>query len=260
MYTLFDGLGHVSLKPLTYTRPVAELRVGILTIKEKWEKFLEDECNVRTKDYLSDKFEGYNGADSLGIAATVLPAKELVRAIKKLEINQLLIKEGMVLAINALPEASVDFNTYLEGFEMIEYEENVSFLVNPADIFGLNGQEIESDLNLISPNASFQDISSGNQTTGDQIYVEAGAIVNGCYLNSSEGPIYISSEAEIMEGSMIRGPFAALPGSVCKMGTKIYGATTLGPHSKVGGELNNVVFQGYSNKGHDGFLVGGGVG
>ena len=137
---------------------------------------------------------------------------------------------------------------------MIEYEENVSFLVNPADIFGLNGQEIESDLNLISPNASFQDISSGNQTTGDQIYVEAGAIVNGCYLNSSEGPIYISSEAEIMEGSMIRGPFAALPGSVCKMGTKIYGATTLGPHSKVGGELNNVVFQGYSNKGHDGFL------
>jgi len=254
MYTLFDGLGHVSLKPLTYTRPVAELRVGILTIKEKWEKFLEDECNVRTKDYLSDKFEGYNGADSLGIAATVLPAKELVRAIKKLEINQLLIKEGMVLAINALPEASVDFNTYLEGFEMIEYEENVSFLVNPADIFGLNGQEIESDLNLISPNASFQDISSGNQTTGDQIYVEAGAIVNGCYLNSSEGPIYISSEAEIMEGSMIRGPFAALPGSVCKMGTKIYGATTLGPHSKVGGELNNVVFQGYSNKGHDGFL------
>jgi len=254
MYTLFDGLGHVSLKPLTYTRPVAELRVGILTIKEKWEKFLEDECNVRTKDYLSDKFEGYNGADSLGIAATVLPTKELVRAIKKLEINQLLIKEGMVLAINALPEASVDFNTYLEGFEMIEYEENVSFLVNPADIFGLNGQEIESDLNLISPNASFQDISSGNQTTGDQIYVEAGAIVNGCYLNSSEGPIYISSEAEIMEGSMIRGPFAALPGSVCKMGTKIYGATTLGPHSKVGGELNNVVFQGYSNKGHDGFL------
>ncbi len=254
MYTLFDGLGHVSLKPLTYTRPVAELRVGILTIKEKWEKCLEDTCNVRTKDYLSDKFEGYNGGDTLGIAATVLPTKELVRAIKKLEINQLLIKEGMVIAINVLPEASVDFNAYLEGFEMIEYEDNVSFLVNPADIFGLNAQEIESDLQLISPNASFQDVTSSNHTTGGQIYVEAGAIVNGCYLNSSEGPIYISSEAEIMEGSMIRGPFAALPGSVCKMGTKIYGATTLGPYTKVGGELNNVVFQGYSNKGHDGFL------
>jgi len=254
MYTLFDGLGHVSLKPLTYTRPVAELRVGILTIKEKWERFLEEPCNIRTKDYLSDKFKGHEGGDTLGISATVLPTKELVRAIKKLETNQLLIKDGMVLAINALPESSIDFNSYLEGFETIDYEDNVSFLVNPADIFVLNGQEIERDLKLISASSSFQEVGTNNHTTGDQIYVEEGAVVSGCYLNSSEGPIYVASGAEIMEGSMIRGPFAALSGSVCKMGAKIYGATTLGPHSKVGGELNNVVFQGYSNKGHDGFI------
>ena len=254
MFTLFDGLGHVTLKPLTYTRPVADLRVGIYTVKEKWELFLEESCNVRTKDYLTDRFRGFDGPESIGIAATVLPDPALVKAIKELEANQLLVKDGMVLAINSLPESTVDFDAYLEGFEMIEYDGEVSVLRKPADLFLLNQQEIECDLNWIKSSTEFTVIDQSNTVIGDQIYIEEGASVKGCSLNSESGPIYIASGAEVMEGSMIRGPFAALPGSVCKMGYKIYGATTLGPCCKVGGELNNVVFQGYSNKGHDGFL------
>lgn len=254
MYTLFDGIGHQALKPLTYTRPVAALRVGILTIQEKWEKYLDEPCRVRTKDYLSSKFDAFESGGSLGIAATALPNKALVKAIKKLEINQLLMKDGMVIAINELPEIVVDMDEYLDGFEMIEFEEEVSFLLNPSDIFRLNGQEILLDFEMIKDSITPQDIDHSNNTIGDQILVADGAKVSMCILNATDGPIYIAKGAEIMEGTIIRGPFAALPGSVCKLGTKIYGPTTLGPYSKVGGEVNNCVFQGYSNKGHDGFL------
>ncbi|MBL4705069.1 MAG: GlmU family protein [Flavobacteriales bacterium] len=254
MYTLFDGVGHVALKPLTHTKPVAELRVGILTIKEKWEKFLGDPCRIRTKDYLSSKFDGFDSTGTLGIAATALPTAELVRAIKKLEDKQLLMKDGMVVAINELPETVADLDEYLSDFEMIEFKEEISFLLQPGDIFRLNGQEIISDFQLIKDGITPQDIDSSNHTMGDQILVEEGAKLQLCTLNASTGPIFIAAGAEIMEGSMIRGPFAALPGAVTKMGTKIYGPTTLGPEVKVGGEVNNCVFQGYSNKGHDGFL------
>jgi len=256
MYTLFDGIGHVSLKPLTYTRPVAEIRVGIFSLREKWEKHLDDECRVRTKDYLTEKYNGNDLAGSLGIAATVLPNTKLVQAIKKLEINQLLIKDGTVIAINELPEVNVDFDQYLDGFEMIEYTDEISFLINPCDIFSLNGKELEADFRLLNVDNRKKnlDIEQNNQVIGDNVLVEDGAIVNACILNSSTGPIYIESGAEIMEGTIIRGPFAALKGSVCKVGTKVYGPTTLGPYSKIGGEVNNCVFQGYANKGHDGFL------
>lgn len=256
MYTLFDGIGHVSLKPLTYTRPVAEIRVGIFSLREKWEKHLDDECRVRTKDYLTEKYNGNDLAGSLGIAATVLPNTKLVQAIKKLEINQLLIKDGTVIAINELPEVNVDFDQYLAGFEMIEYTDEISFLINPCDIFSLNGKELEADFRLLNVDNRKKnlDIEQNNQVIGDNVLVEDGAIVNACILNSSTGPIYIESGAEIMEGTIIRGPFAALKGSVCKVGTKVYGPTTLGPYSKIGGEVNNCVFQGYANKGHDGFL------
>lgn len=256
MYTLFDGIGHLSLKPLTYTRPVAEIRVGIFSLREKWEKHLDDECRVRTKDYLTEKYNGNDLAGSLGIAATVLPNTKLVQAIKKLEINQLLIKDGTVIAINELPEVNVDFDQYLDGFEMIEYTDEISFLINPCDIFSLNGKELEADFRLLNVDNRKKnlDIEQNNQVIGDNVLVEDGAIVNACILNSSTGPIYIESGAEIMEGTIIRGPFAALKGSVCKVGTKVYGPTTLGPYSKIGGEVNNCVFQGYANKGHDGFL------
>jgi UDP-N-acetylglucosamine diphosphorylase/glucosamine-1-phosphate N-acetyltransferase len=256
MYTLFDGIGHVSLKPLTYTRPVAEIRVGIFSLREKWEKHLDDECRVRTKDYLTEKYNGNDLAGSLGIAATVLPNTKLVQAIKKLEINQLLIKDGTVIAINELPEVNVDFDQYLDGFEMVEYTDEILFLINPCDIFSLNGKELEADFRLLNVDNRKKnlDIEQNNQVIGDNVLVEDGAIVNACILNSSTVPIYIESGAEIMEGTIIRGPFAALKGSVCKVGTKVYGPTTLGPYSKIGGEVNNCVFQGYANKGHDGFL------
>ncbi|MFT7612399.1 MAG: UDP-N-acetylglucosamine diphosphorylase/glucosamine-1-phosphate N-acetyltransferase [Parvicellaceae bacterium] len=254
MYTLFDGIGHEALKPLTYTRPVADLRIGILTIKEKWEKHLGDPCRVRTKDYLRSKFDGFEAGGTLGIAATALPTAALVKAIKKLEDKQLLMKDGAVVAINELPESIADLDEYLADFEMIEFEEEISFLINPSDIFRLNGQEIEADFQLIKDSITPQDIHPSNQFIGEQILIEEGAKVQFSMLNASDGPIFIEAGAEIMEGTLIRGPFVALEGSVCKMGAKIYGPTTLGPYVKVGGEINNCVFQGYSNKGHDGFL------
>jgi len=254
MYTLFDGIGHEALKPLTYTRPVAELRIGILTIKEKWEKHLGDPCRIRTKDYLGSKFDGFEAGGTLGIAATALPTPALVKSIKKLEDKQLLMKDGAVIAINELPETIADLDEYLADFQMIEFDGEVSFLINPSDIFRLNGQEIESDFQLIKDSITPSDIHSSNQSIGEQILIEEGAKVQFATLNASEGPIYIEAGAEIMEGSLIRGPFVALAGSVCKLGTKVYGPTTLGPHVKVGGEVTNCVFQGYSNKGHDGFL------
>ena len=170
MYTLFDGIGHVSLKPLTYTRPVAEIRVGIFSLREKWEKHLDDECRVRTKDYLTEKYNGNDLAGSLGIAATVLPNTKLVQAIKKLEINQLLIKDGTVIAINELPEVNVDFDQYLDGFEMIEYTDEISFLINPCDIFSLNGKELEADFRLLNVDNRKKnlDIEQNNQVTRDR--------------------------------------------------------------------------------------------
>ncbi len=254
MYTLFDGIAHTSLKPLTYTRPVAELRVGILTIREKWERRLGENCRIRTKDYLSSKFDGFEAGGSLGIAASVLPNNELVKAIKKLEVNQLLMYDGLVIAINELPETVVNMEEYLDGFEMIEYEGEVSVVKQPADIFRLNGAEISADYELIKGAVTPQEINGTNRTMGEQILIEEGAKVNCAVLNASGGPIYIAAGAEVMEGTVIRGPFAALPGSVCKLATKVYGPTTIGPYSKIGGEVNNCVFQGYSNKGHDGFL------
>lgn len=253
---LFDGLGHTSLQPLTLTRPVSYLRVGILTIKEKWEKRLGKEIGVRTKDYLAPKFNGNEGQVSLGIMAGLLPTDDLVDTIKELKDGQILMKDGEVLALRPFPAAGANMEKALKGSTMLEYDQEISIVKRPWDIFRLNGQELELDYVLLTEGRESQPLHESNTLIGDEenLFIEEGAEVLASILNVQEGPIYIGKDSEIQEGSLIRGGFALCEHGVVKMGAKIYGPTTIGPFSKVGGEIGNSVILGYSNKGHDGYL------
>ena len=254
-YTLFDGQFHQKLKPLTFTRPVSSLRVGFYTIKDKWESFLDEEVGIRTKDYLGLKFNSKSSESYCGICAALLPNEELVEAILDLDNKTIMIHDDKVLAIKPLPDESINLEKSLNDYNKATYLGEYDLLDRPMDIFSLNDKEINNDLKrLANDDLKRTTIGSHNTIIGDHVYIEDGAKVQGAFLNSEDGPIYIAKGAEIMEGSLIRGPFVMHKGSVLKLGTKVYGATTLGPYCKVGGEVNNVVFQGYANKGHDGFL------
>ena len=252
-YVLFDGQHHQKLKPLTLTRPVSDLRVGVFKIHEKWTNFLAEEVGIRSKDYLSKKFNSFDEKALCGISGALLPDEDLCSAISELEDNTIMMKDGQVLAIKPLPKEQ-EMESALNKYRVVKYTESIQVINRPMDIFLLNENQIASDLNFVE--ADFKpadDCGEGNLIIGDQVFIENGAVLNGVTLNSNEGPIYIQKNTEIMEGSNIRGPFVLMEGSIIKMGAKIYGATTIGPFCKVGGELGNVVFQGYANKAHDGF-------
>ncbi len=242
-----------NVKPFTFTRPVSEIRVGAFTIAEKWENYLSVSLSYITADYLSKKYKCNYSEDNLYVCSNVLPDRAIVEAIKSLSIGQVLKKEGKTIARRT--SLKLDFtNQEIDGEEIIEYKEDVSFLNTILDIFKLNGQEIEKDFKLLTKNKTSQKLSETNKILGNNIFIEEGAKVECSILNSTTGPIYIAKNAEIMEGSIIRGPLFLGESAVIKMGAKIYGPTTIGPHCKVGGEVNNSVFFAYSNKGHDGFL------
>jgi UDP-N-acetylglucosamine diphosphorylase/glucosamine-1-phosphate N-acetyltransferase len=252
-YVLFDGQHHQRLKPLSLTRPVADLRVGIFKIHEKWAKFLDDKVGVRSKDYLSRKFNSFDDQAACGISGALLPNEDLCIAISELEDNTIMMKDGQVLAIKPLPmEHEMEFA--LNKYRIVKYNGIAQIINRPMDIFLLNENQIASDLRFVElDNKPRADCGVGNLIIGDQVFIEQGAVLNGVTLNSNDGPIYIQKNTEIMEGSNIRGPFVLMEGSIVKMGAKIYGATTIGPFCKVGGEIGNVIFQGYANKAHDGF-------
>jgi UDP-N-acetylglucosamine diphosphorylase/glucosamine-1-phosphate N-acetyltransferase len=254
-YVLFDGVYHQKLKPLTLTRPVADLRVGIFKIHEKWEHLLGEKVGIRTKDYLGKSYNSFNDNAGVGISGALIPNPELCDAINTLKEKTIMMNEGKVLAIKPLPLESSDVNNELEGYKIVQYTSEISMIEKPMDIFKLNGAQIEMDLKFYIKNKDLNtNPESGNLIIGDRVYIEHGAKVMGATLNSSDGPIYISKGAEVMEGSNLRGPLIVMENSVIKMGSKIYGSTTIGPFCKIGGELSNVVFQGYSNKAHDGFM------
>ncbi len=252
---LFDGQYHKQLLPLTFTRPVAQLRIGIFTIQEKWSNQLGFNVGVRTKDYLGKKYNSIEESAEFGISAALLPNENLCKSILGLKEQTILIKEGVVLAIKPLPANDDKMEESLEGYNVIEYKGDFSTVEYPHHIFQLNGQEIINDLTFINLDEhKTGDHGFGNLFIGDEIYIEDGATVNGSTLNSHDGPIYIQKGAEIMEGSNIRGPFVLMNNSTIKMGAKIYGPTTIGPNCKVGGEVGNSVFLGFANKAHDGYL------
>ncbi|MEQ9402169.1 MAG: GlmU family protein [Cyclobacteriaceae bacterium] len=236
--------------PLTYTRPVADLRVGILRIHEKWSACLgADSIAFRTKDYLKSKFEAPSDR-TLTINANILPTPDLVAKAQKLEDHQVLVSGEELIAGFFDPEE--EFTT---GEKEVILIENVDSVIYPWDIFRVNGEQIRLDYELLTKNRKSLPITDPHTVTyGDQIFIEEGAKVKAAILNAENGPIYIGKDAEVQEGALIRGPFALCEHSVVNMGAKIKGDSTVGPYSKVGGEISNSVLQGYSNKGHDGFL------
>jgi UDP-N-acetylglucosamine diphosphorylase/glucosamine-1-phosphate N-acetyltransferase len=251
-YILFDGPSRNNLLPFTFTRPVAEIRVGILTIREKWEKYLGATTTTITEDYLSEKYPMVEMASNVMINASYLPNSELVDMIKHLEENQAIFKDEDVIAFYSKDtQDEVSFETY----EAIEFDKNLIKIEHTWDIFSKNGEAIQGDFELLTHHRKSQPIpNSNNCINPEHIFIEEGAQLEFATLNASSGPIYIGKNAEIMEGSLVRGPFALCEHATLKLGAKIYGPTTVGPHSKVGGEVNNSVIFGYSNKGHDGFL------
>lgn len=251
-YILFDGNHRISLLPFTYTRPVADIRVGILTIREKWEKHLGFTTTTITEEYLEDKYPMVELHENVLINASVIPSKKLVNCIKKLTNNQAIFQGDELIAFFTTDtQEQVDFDTY----QKIEFKEDLIQIKNTWDIFSMNEQVIQSDFQLITEGKKSQPIPDGVQAIQkEHIFIEEGATVLLSSLNASKGPIYIGKGAEIMEGCSVRGPLAMCDHSVLKMGTKIYGATTLGPYCKVGGEVSNSVLFGFSNKGHEGFL------
>ncbi len=251
-YILFDGPSRNNLLPFTFTRPVADIRVGILTIREKWEHYLGSTTTTITEDYLSDKYPMVEMDENVLINSSYLPNAELVEMIRNLEVNQAIFKNEDVIAFYTKDaEENIDF----DAFDAIEYDDDILKIEFTWDIFSKNGQAIEEDFELLTNGRRSQPIPSSNSIiSGQNIFVEKGAKLEFAILNASSGPIYIGKDAEIMEGSIIRGPFALCEHATVKLGAKIYGPTTVGPHSRVGGEVNNSVIFGYSNKGHDGFL------
>ncbi len=250
-YILFDGASRNSLLPFTYTRPVADIRIGILTIREKWEHYLGSTTTTVTENYLSDKFPMVELAENVMIHAAVLPSESLVAKIKNLKENQAIFKEEEAIAFYTSEGKEVDFETC----EIINFEEDLFQIKHPWNIFSLNAKAIQQDFDLLTKGRKSAVIpDTVHCFNKENIFVEQGAKLTLASLNATDGPIYIGKDAEIMEGCMVRGPFALCDHATLKMGAKIYGGTTVGPHSKVGGEVNNTVIFGFSNKGHDGFL------
>ena len=251
-YILFDGSVRNSLLPFTFTRPVADIRIGILSIREKWEKYLGYTTTTITEEYLEVKYPMVELEENVLINASYLPTKSLVEQVRNLSENQAIFKGEEVIAFfTSDTQEDVDFTLY----KQIECSGDVLQLKNTWDIFSLNDKAIEADFDLITQGRTSAPIPEGvHAINKENIFIEEGATISFSSLNASKGPIYIGKDAEIMEGCLVRGPFAMCEHSVLKMGAKVYGATTLGPYCKVGGEVNNSVLFGFSSKGHEGFL------
>jgi len=251
-YILFDGPSRNALLPFTFTRPVADIRIGILTIREKWEKYLGSTTTTLTEDYLSDKFPMVELEENVMINASYLPNPILVELISNLERNQAVFRGDEVLAFYTQEsQEEVNFDTY----EIIEFNGDCITVEHTWDIFAKNDAALREDFELLTEDRTSQPIpKSVNVISPSSIFIEEGAKLEFVTLNASTGPIYIGKNSEIMEGSVIRGPFALCEEAQVKLATKVYGATTVGPHCRIGGEVNNSVLFGYSNKGHDGFL------
>ena len=257
MNIVFFDYNRTQFLPLTYTKPIAKLRFGILTMEEKWRMYFEKNhqpinTSYLTEDYLAKKFPFKEAEESYFINARYCPNDFLVEFILEHLISNEAIYDGDELLVarsstQEFKDAQFHIKDYNERFTELKLE-------NITDLFAKNDQAIQSDFDFLTKGRTSHPLSSTNTLIGERIFIEEGAKVEAAILNSTTGPVYLGKDAEIMEGSVVRGPLAMCEGSVLKMAAKIYGATTIGPYCKVGGEVNNSVLQGYSNKGHDGFL------
>ncbi|MFN8116872.1 MAG: GlmU family protein [Bacteroidia bacterium] len=253
-YILFDDNTWQNLLPLTFTKPVSEIRIGILTITEKWETYLSGKLTFQTQEYLSSKYKAVYTNNAVFINGKICPTPELLNQINNLEFNKGIKKGNTLIAYRSNQASTLNIEEALS--HSVETDINFLSVENTWDIFSKNGEAIKQDFELLTRGRTSQPLTSSNTVIGDAkaIFLEEGAVVEAAILNTKSGPIYIGKDAEIMEGSVVRGPFALCEHSALKLSTKVYGPTTIGPHSKVGGEINNSVVFGFSNKAHDGFL------
>ena len=253
-YILFDDYSRDNLLPFTYTRPVCEVRIGILMVREKWELLLKEKVSFQTQDYLVSKFKLKLTNDNIFINGKVCPNEHILQLVLSLKNNEAIKAGNDLLAYRIDKAEKINSDLILANAKQVD-KDYIS-IKNVWDIFSKNGDAIKEDYKLLTNGRQSQIISSTNTIIGNSkdVFIEEGAIVEASILNTKSGPIYIGKDAEIMEGSVVRGPFALCEHSALKLSTKVYGPTTIGPHSKVGGEVNNSVIFGYSNKAHDGFL------
>ena len=251
-FILFDGPRRDHLLPFTFTRPVSEIRVGIMTLKERWEAFLKVSVTSLTEDYLSVKYPVSLEESNVFIDASVLPSNELLKAVKALRSGERLMSGELIIAYLAAVSKCAD---ELSEFDVVEFKGGLVQINNTWDIFDKNADILQSDFDFITKGRKSQPISSTNQLIHpERIFLEEGAKVEFSILNATDGPIYLGKNSEIWEGSLIRGGLALCNNAIIKMGGKLYGATTIGPYSKVCGEVSNSVIFGYSSKGHEGYL------
>lgn len=256
---LFDSEVRDQLLPFTFTRPVGEIRIGILTIREKWEHFLNGTASYITQDFLSDKFPTKVSTVNYVINGAILPNTTLCQMISRLSLNEALLQKGNFIAAK-LNEAQFNHLMNDEAIDTLSGLElqghtPINRIEHIWDIFKLNQIALETDFQLLTKNRSSQPISTTNRVIGsNNIFIEEGASVECSNINATNGPVYIGKNATIMEGCSIRGGFSLGDYATLKMGANIYGPTTIGPYCKVGGEVKNSVIMGYSNKSHAGYL------
>lgn len=252
---LFDNQSRETLLPLTFYRPISEIRIGILTIREKWEKILGLKASHHSQDYLSRKFPLLIEQNNLFIAGNTLPSPDFIEKLNQLLPQEGLFYKGQLVAANIpgmlFPQSQ---EIPINDLKIIEID-TLASIQKPADVFLKNEEQIIADFTLITQGRKSQNLPKETRLIGNHpVFIEEGAEVLASSINTTDGPAYIGKNALIMEGSVLRGPVAFCESAVAKMGAKIYKGTTIGPWSKVGGEVSNCVFFSYSNKGHDGYL------
>jgi len=255
-YILFDDYARNNLLPLTFTRPVADLLTGILTIRQKWEFYLKSETSSLTEDYLSEKYPLVKGAHNILINGSILPNQRLADSILKLKPNQALLGNDTIIALHVMGENLDKIGEGdTEGIEELEVKAEFTKINYAWDLFSHNARCIADDFAMITKGRKSAPISKSNRViASENIFVEEGAIFENCNLNASEGPIYIGKHAQIWEGASLRGPVSIGDYAVVKMNSIIYPGTTIGAHAKAGGEIENTIIMAYSNKPHLGYL------
>ncbi|QJD97617.1 glucose-1-phosphate thymidylyltransferase [Mucilaginibacter robiniae] len=251
---LFDDNAHYTLRPLTFTRPVANLRIGILTIAEKWAKYLNTSFSYHTPAYLKAKFPIQVEAQNLFINGAVCPDEHLLEAIDKLQNGEALYHNNQLLAVRLSENDAREFNSEQAFDRKIDYSAAVVSIRYPEDIFRKNDTELRRDFALLTQGRTSAVISNTNTIIGNHFFAEEDAVAECSTFNTNNGPIYLGKQTEVWEGTHVRGGLALCNNSQIKMGAKIYGATTIGPRCRVGGEINNAVLWGNSSKGHEGYL------
>ncbi len=258
-YILFDDPQvRRALLPLTFTRPIGQICLGIGTIAEKWQHFLQATPSYLTEIYLQKKYIPEWKADNLLISGAICPTADLVRVIRELKPGEALVNEEELVAVRTgtwLKEPS-EIVSFKNQKPARIYEGPVTRLRSLSDIFLLNGAQIRFDYQWITEGRLSEPINDPHTIIYNEsrIFLEPGAKTRACVLNADTGPIYIGKDADIQEGSIIRGPFALGQESIVALGSKMRGDISIGSYCKMGGEISNSVIFGYSNKGHEGYL------